>query len=94
MKVCAHVHLGSANAFASDIQVHTSKYRAVREFEHLVNREWWGTPGDGNDLPTLELFDPTECAEHGGCDSACTWHDYPISRYTVGPRGGIVLEES
>lgn len=26
------------------------------------------------------------------CDSAANYHDYPMSRYVVGPRGGLAKE--
>ena len=78
MKVCAHINHGPCNSHAR----YDSIYDAVVAFR---DNQWQlGQLGADTADATMDLY--PQCGQ-------CTWrmnfHDYPMARYELGPRGGV-----
>lgn len=81
MQVCAHFNL-------SPYQHHHERFGSVHEakswlWNYLVPQGNLG-PYDPDHPVVMDLY--PQC-EH--CTSEMNFHDYPMTRFTVGPRGGI-----
>lgn len=46
--------------------------------------------GTGTDEQIMDLYPQCETSAGLRCHSGATFHDYPMVRYQVGPRGGVV----
>ena len=81
MQVCAHINYGPHN--------HGHKrFRTIADAVHYFGRDVAGEDyGTGTDEQVMDLF--PQCPD---CTSGMNFHDYPMVRYSVGPRGGIVRE--
>jgi hypothetical protein len=94
MKVCAHMNLGPhVNVY---LDAPSISY-AVREFRHRLERHYGVVDGSilertGLDYaPCLDVYSPCPAATLGlHCSDTENFHDYPMLRYRLGPRGGIV----
>lgn len=88
--VCAHI---VTQPFQHERHRFGSIADAVAYFRrHVVASPYGAEPVPG-EYPIMDLY--PERDENGiacGCDSAMNFHDYPMVRYSVGPRGGIVRE--
>lgn len=85
MKVCASINLGPWNHEAKQFD---TIGEAVAYFTRYVAGVDYGT---GTDEQVMDLY--PQCEPNGWqCSSTETFHDYPMTRYAVGPRGGIVRE--
>jgi len=84
MKVCAHINGGPHHRwherFAS-VALAVEAFRAGMAALKIDR-------GDGEHY-TMALY--PQCDE---CESEMNFHDYPLARYRVGPRGGIRREEA
>ena len=81
MKVCAHFCL-------SPYQHHHQRFDRIYEavgwlWKYLIQDGNLG-PYDENYPVVMDLY--PQCED---CNSQMNFHDYPMSRYQVGPRGGI-----
>ena len=79
MKVCAAINYGPFNHGHKRFD---TIREAVRYFTNEVAGVDWGT---GTDEQVMDLY--PQCDD---CTDGETYHDYPMVRYTVGPRGGVV----
>jgi hypothetical protein len=79
VKVCAAINLGPFNRTHKRFD---TIGEAVRYFTDEVAGVDYGT---GVDDQVMDLY--PQCED---CYSGATFHDYPMVRYTVGPRGGVV----
>ena len=86
MKVCAHMNTGP---FSNEHSVFDSIGDAISEFRDILDAKY----GNLSDIlertgeeyaPALDVY--PAC---GDCNSQMNFHDHPMSRYQVGPRGGI-----
>ena len=89
MKVCAHYNLG---AFDQNYGRFDSAKQAVEFFREQLENFYGDTAGildrTGEDhRPVVSLY--PQCDD---CASNMCFHDYPMSRYTIGVRGGIQKE--
>lgn len=89
MKVCAHMNLGP---FSHHHSVANTISEAVENFRDSLDAFYGDLSGilerTGEDnAPTLDLYPACD-----DCSAQMCFHDYPMSRYTVGPRGGIRKE--
>lgn len=82
MKVCAHYNYGP---FANGHGRYDSIKDALYGFEMLL-RVVGIDSGDGEHY-TIDLY--PQCSE---CDSQMNFHDYPMARYELGPRGGLARQ--
>ncbi len=78
MKVCAHINYGPFNHGHKRFG---SVSAAVRYFTSEVAGTDYGT---GTDEQCLDVF--PQCED---CTSGMCFHDYPMARYELGPRGGV-----
>jgi hypothetical protein len=83
MKVCASINLGPFNHEAI---MFTSIAEAVRYFRSEVAGIDYGT---GTDEQVMDLYPQCKTSAGLRCHSGATFHDWPMVRYAVGPRGGI-----
>ncbi|QNJ59254.1 hypothetical protein SEA_MRMIYAGI_40 [Mycobacterium phage MrMiyagi] len=86
MKVCAHMNLGP---FKNHHERFESASDAVENFRESLEAFYGDLKGiverTGEDYrPSLDLY--PECSD---CNSHMNFHDYPMTRYEVGNRGGI-----
>jgi hypothetical protein len=81
MKVCAHINYGPFNRGHERFD---SVGSAVAYFAREIAGEDFGT---GTDEQVMDLYPVCD-----DCDGAVNFHDYPMVRYSVGPRGGIRRE--
>ena len=89
MKVCVHYNLGP---FDQHYVSAASINEAVRFFRDSLESYYGELSGilerTGEDYaPAMNLY--PYCKE---CTDNMCFHDYPMARYTVGPRGGIRKE--
>lgn len=82
MKVCAHINTGPHTNWHERFD---SIADAVTAFRQVLD-DTGVRRGDGEHY-TLDVFD--QC---GDCDSAMNFHDWPLVRFVLGPRGGIRRE--
>jgi hypothetical protein len=82
MKVCAHYNYGP---FAHEHERYHSIADALYGFTLLLAVVGVDT-GDGEHY-TIDLY--PQCSE---CDSQMNFHDYPMTRYQLGPRGGLARQ--
>lgn len=87
MKVCAHINYGPFNngherfdSIAEAVEYFRSKVAGVDYGTGLGSREY-------GDEQNMDLY--PQCSD---CSSGMCFHDYPMVRYAVGPRGGIRKE--
>ena len=81
MKVCASIHYGP---WHNGLERFDTIAEAVAHF----GREIAGTDfGTGTEEQIMDLH--PQC---GDCTAGATFHDYPLARYGVGPRGGVRRE--
>lgn len=83
MKVCASINLGPWNHEAIMFE---SIGRAVDYFRSEVAGVDYGT---GTDEQVMDLYPQCKTSAGLRCHSGATFHDYPMTRFVVGPRGGI-----
>lgn len=86
MKVCAHMNLGP---FIHNHYRFDSIATGISGFRRELIRHHGSTHGiqpfaDGYDMPCVDFY--PQCED---CNSQMNFHDYPMSRYQVGSRGGI-----
>jgi hypothetical protein len=81
MKVCASIHYGPWN---HGVERFDTVAAAVEYFRRNVAGEDFGT-GDSDQCMDIH----PQC---GLCTDGATFHDYPLARYVVGPRGGVRRE--
>lgn len=83
MKVCAHINYGP---FQNGHERFDSIGAALEFFREKVvdNRYREGTTDDADGCYTIDLNE--QCDD---CSSMENYHDYPMLRYDVGPRGGL-----
>jgi hypothetical protein len=83
MKVCASINLGPFNHEAIMFE---NIAGAVEYFRSEVAGVDYGT---GTSDQMMDLY--PQCGTSSGlrCHASAIFHDYPILRYAVGPRGGI-----
>lgn len=87
MKVCAHYNLG---AFDQQYMRADSVKAALAEFRDGLVANYYGdlkgiVDRTGEDYaPTISFY--PQCDD---CNSNMCFHDYPMSRYQIGNRGGI-----
>lgn len=78
MKVCAHINPGTGS-----IAMHHKRFNTIEEaveyFRNLVLLVSYPTED-----AVMDLY--PQCDD---CSSLMNFHDYPMARYAVGPRGGI-----
>lgn len=80
-KVCAHITYGPFN------QGH-ERFSSVKDaVEHFKNEVAGTDYGTGTDEQAMDLY--PQCDD---CTSGMNFHDYPMSRYSVGPKGGVHKE--
>jgi hypothetical protein len=79
MKVCAHMNLGP---FQNDHERFGSVAAALDFFRDSL-QDMGIDKGDG-DHYVIDLY--PECSE---CSYGMNFHDYPMARYELGPRGGL-----
>jgi hypothetical protein len=84
MKVCAHFNL-------SPYQHYHKRFDSIHAAKHWL---WDYLIPQGNLAPynpdypvVLDVY--PQCKD---CNSQMNFHDYPMARYSVGPRGGIRKE--
>lgn len=86
MKVCAWIN---SAPFQNDIHRFDSVSEAIEYFRDRV--AYWckrdGLSTDENGYYVMDLY--PQCDE---CEPMMNFHDYPMSRYSVGPRGDIRKE--
>ena len=75
MKVCAHFNLAPFH------NVHERFDTLAEAKEYLQDH---GSRDRYDDRSAVDIY--PQCAE---CDSAMNFHDSPMARYELGPRGGI-----
>ena len=81
MKVCASINLGPFNRTAERFD---SIAAAVAYFRSEVAGQDYGT---GTDEQVMDIY--PQCTN---CTAGMTFHDYPMARYAVGPRGGVTKQ--
>ena len=89
MKVCAHINYGPHQ---NGHQRFDTVARAVDYFRREVadNPYRHGSTEESDGCYVMDLYpEADENGEPCGCDSAMNFHDYPMTRYSVGPRGGV-----
>lgn len=79
MKVCAHINYGPFN---HGYKAFDSVSDAVRYFRSEVAGIDYGT---GTDEQVMDVY--PQCDE---CSRDECYHDYPMARYAIGKRGGVV----
>ena len=89
MKVCAHYNLGPFNQHFMRC---STKAKALSEFREQLEIFYGDLEGilerTGEEYaPSISLY--PQCDD---CASNMCFHDYPMSHYRVGPRGGIRKE--
>lgn len=89
MKVCAHYNLGP---FDQHFGRFDSVKDAISEFRNSLDAFYGCLDGildrTGEDYaPSISLY--PQCDD---CSSHMCFHDYPMSVYKIGPRGGIRKE--
>lgn len=81
MKVCASIHYGPWNNGHA-------RFDSIAAAQAHFAREVAGTDfGTGTDEQVMDLY--PQCNE---CFDGATFHDYPMIRLGVGPRGGVRRE--
>lgn len=86
MRVCAHINFGPytnghERSDSVDQAISYSRKEVVDSpFIH-------GSTEESDGCYVMDLY--PQCDQ---CDSAANYHDYPMSRYVVGPRGGLAKE--
>lgn len=83
MRVCASINW---YPFQHEAQRFGSIRAALDYFGEHADRGFVSAYDD--ERATMDLY-PDEHAAGMVCDSVATYHDSPMVRYTVGPRGGI-----
>lgn len=86
MKICAHMNLGPYSN-------HHARFDTIADAVNTFRNElesFYGTlegildrTGEDN-APVVDVY--PQCND---CDSHMNFHDYPMARYALGPRGGI-----
>lgn len=79
MKVCAHISPG-CGAFSMIHKRFDTIWLAVEYFKALTEHDLMTVTED----TVMDLY--PQCDD---CSSLMNFHDYPMVRYAVGPRGGI-----
>ena len=79
MKVCAHINPG-CGSFVQHHKRFNSVKEAVKYFSEFVEDDLITVTED----TVMDLY--PQCNE---CTDMMNFHDYPMARYVVGPRGGI-----
>jgi hypothetical protein len=82
MKVCAHYNY---RPFAFGFERYNSIGDALYGFSLLL-AVVGVDKGDGEHY-TIDLY--PQCSD---CNSNECWHDYPMARYQLGPRGGLTRQ--
>jgi len=83
MKVCASINLGPYN---HEAVMFDSIAKAVAYFRTYVAGIDYGT---GTDEQVMDLYPQCNTSAGLRCHAGATFHDYPMTRYAVGPRGGV-----
>ena len=95
MKVCAHMNLGP---HVHDYVTAASINDALRCFRRRLEQHYGvidktiAEIRHPDEMPALDLY--PACAEESHrdgmhCNSQMNFHDWPMTRFQVGPRGGI-----
>lgn len=81
MKVCASIAYGPFN-------IHVERFDSITAAVDYFRREVAGTDfGTGTDEQCIDLY--PQCPD---CQRDMVFHDYPLARYSVGPRGGVMRD--
>lgn len=83
MKVCAHAKVANQSNYHFKAD---SVAEAIRQYRSDVEDLYTG-PEVGGERGAMFLY--PQCSD---CDWGMNFHDYPMSCYAVGPRGGLKRE--
>lgn len=87
---CVHIQL---QHYAHNGRIeHVSSIRTARELfiDALYDARGWRDDEACNAM--VYVADCTETIDEGTacqCDSACSFHEYPVAMFEIGPRGGV-----
>jgi len=87
-KYCAHINLGPWNRMQ---RYFPTIGAAVDYFRSEIRGEDFGT-GTEDQVIDLYIAKDQHSDEKCECNESENYHDYPLVRYSVGPRGGVVRE--